>query len=133
MPISPSSPAFWMTSIGKRLSRSISSAIGRTSPSAKSRARRWMSRCSSVSSNIAAGAYPRRSLVRLGKLLGASEALQELVVERRPVLVGGGRLGRLGELGGRHLARDRGVARALLLELCPRLVELALAGGEQVA
>src|SRR3954471_2648299 len=137
MPIRPSSPAFSITSTGKRFSRSISSAIGRTSPSAKSRANRWMSRCSSLSSNIGGGAYPGRlrgrpALLGLRELLGARQPVQELVVERGPVILGGARLGGLRQLRWRHLARHGRVARPLLLQLGARLVELALAGGEQV-
>src|SRR3954447_24795950 len=58
MPIKPIPAAFSITSYGKRWSRSISSAIGFTSPSAKSRARRWIAVCSSVRSNMGRGAYP---------------------------------------------------------------------------
>src|SRR5262245_14922872 len=50
MPMRPSSPMRRTVSRGKRASRSISAAIGRTSFSAKSRATCWIMRCSSVSS-----------------------------------------------------------------------------------
>src|SRR4051812_7438448 len=136
MPIRPSSPAFLITSVGKRLSRSISSAIGRTSPSAKSRARRWISRCSSESSNIGGGAYPRRhtrpELVLLRQLLGPSEPVEQLVVEGRPLVLRRPSLRRGGKLGRRHLAGDGRVTGALLLQLGAHLVELALPGCEQV-
>src|SRR3954471_15596874 len=137
MPIRPSSPAFRITSIGKRFSRSISSAIGRTSPSAKSRARRWISRCSSVSSNIGRGslpaARPAPASVLLRELLRARQAVEQLLVERRPVVRRRTRLGGGGQLRRGHLARLRGVAGALLLQFGARLVELALARGEQMA
>src|SRR3954471_9221695 len=47
MPIRPSSPRRRTISYGKRFSLSSSSATGATSPWAKSRTVRWMSRCSS--------------------------------------------------------------------------------------
>src|SRR3954468_19436717 len=50
MPISPSSPSCLTVSIGKRCSRSSSSALGLTSRLAKSRTSCWISRCSSVRS-----------------------------------------------------------------------------------
>src|SRR5712691_8063675 len=50
MPIRPSSPMRRTVSRGKRASRSMASAIGRTSLSAKSLATAWIIFCSSVSS-----------------------------------------------------------------------------------
>src|SRR3990172_241312 len=50
MPISPSSPMRRTVSRGNRASRSMTSAMGRTSFSAKSRATVWIIFCSSVSS-----------------------------------------------------------------------------------
>src|SRR4051794_3275433 len=68
MPIRPSSPSLATISYGKRFSRSSSSATGRTSPSAKSRTRRRICCCSSVTSNC----------MRRGMLLPASPRLAEL-------------------------------------------------------
>src|SRR5919109_4536780 len=52
MPINPSSPSFFTISYGNRFSWSSSSATGLTSASAKSRTRRRMFCCSSVSSKF---------------------------------------------------------------------------------
>src|SRR4051812_40797998 len=139
MPIRPSSPAFAITSYGKRFSRSISSAIGRTSPSAKSRARRWMSRCSSVRSNTGRGRLLAAPALLARQRLRPAETVEQLPVRACPGPLGFrfrlavcGRLlrvaARLGRAGG-----DRGVARVLLAELAAQLGQLALARGEEVA
>src|SRR5262249_20061896 len=54
MPMSPSSPIRRTVSWGKRASRSIADATGRTSFSANSRAIAWIIRCSAVSSRFMA-------------------------------------------------------------------------------
>src|SRR3954452_24850815 len=71
MPMSPSSPSRRTISYGKRFSLSSSSATGATSPSAKSRTVRWMSRCSSVRSRSIVRHHARS--MRIGVLTGGGD------------------------------------------------------------
>src|SRR3954447_1883969 len=71
MPIRPRSPSRLTISYGKRFSLSSSSATGATSPAAKSRTVRWMSRCSSERSK----SMTRHDAVpmRIGVLTGGGD------------------------------------------------------------
>src|SRR3954470_5286188 len=71
MPIRPSSPRRRTISYGKRFSLSSSSATGATSPWAKSRTVRWMSRCSSERSKSMLGIMPPP--MRIGVLTGGGD------------------------------------------------------------
>src|SRR3954453_5801266 len=71
MPMSPSSPSRRTISYGKRFSLSSSSATGATSPSAKSRTVRWMSRCSSERSKSIVRHHARS--MRIGVLTGGGD------------------------------------------------------------
>src|SRR3954453_19631217 len=71
MPMSPSSPSRRTISYGKRFSLSSSSATGATSPSAKSRTVRWMSRCSSERSKSIVRHHG--ASMRIGVLTGGGD------------------------------------------------------------
>src|SRR4051794_5770216 len=71
MPIRPRSPSRLTISYGKRFSLSSSSATGATSPWAKSRTVRWMSRCSSERSKSMSGIMPAH--MRIGVLTGGGD------------------------------------------------------------
>src|SRR4029434_2265253 len=80
-PMSPSSPMRRTVSVGKRASRSMASAMGRTSFSAKSRATFWMARCSSVSSRFMVVRLFLQELLEL--LLEGSGDLEEVPPDAR--------------------------------------------------
>src|SRR5215475_12522883 len=113
-PIKPSSPMRRTVSRGKRASRSIASAMGRTSFSAKSRATCWIIRCSSVSSICMALCPDSMDRSVLSPALFLQKLLELLLQERRHLeqiahdaVVGDLEDGRLGILvdGADHLRR----------------------------
>src|SRR5713226_7615071 len=99
MPMSPSSPMRRTVSRGKRASRSMAPAMGRSSFSAKSRATSWIILCSSVSSTFMRRSHASSFSPRLARRLACGSStrlsskdhlwklflqeLLELLLERR--------------------------------------------------